>query len=281
MRHGVKRQFEEYMHKEARSVVLLNDGFTNENFLINDAYVFRIIKKDRDPSLSFKLEYEIYKMIEPLNISEKIKFFNENNGDKISGFVHNSRFYNPTPNNEQILYLVRALKKLHNSGLDCKVYYDPFKKLTIYKKGLEENLLLDQKYEKAIIKEYKAKFNKEELVLSHNDLVKGNLLFKYNGLTIIDWECASMNIAYFDLASFISENNLKEDQIDYFLKKYFGYKYTNIKRKKVDLVARFQDILFYYWALYYYKKRGDEIYFSIAIDKLNRIKDQMILLKFY
>ena len=62
-------------------------------------------------------------------------------------------------------------------------------------------------------------------------------------------------------------------------KKYYGYKYSNLKKKKVESYSRLLDILFYYWAIYYYKKRENRVYFNIAVDKLNRVKNSIMSLK--
>ena len=81
----------------------------------------------------------------------------------------------------------------------------------------------------------------------------------------------SLNNPNFDLASFISENDLNDEQKEFFLKKYFGYKYNSLKKKKVDLFIYFQDILFYYWAMSYFFTRNDKIYLEIAKKKRDRI----------
>lgn len=281
MIHGVKRLFEEITGKEVRSQVVLKEGITNENYLINDAYVLRIPKKDHDPLINYKLESDVYKKIEPLKISEKLVYLDSKTGIKVTKYVHNTRFYINTPSDEQIRYVAKTIKKLHNSKIKVSKDYQAELKLEEYKKYVDSAAFLDQKYEKIILKELKTIDKKEDYCLCHNDIVHYNLLFKFNGLVLIDWEYASMNSPLFDLASFISENNLSKEQEISFLKLYYGYKFTNLKMKKVDAYIRFLDILFYYWALHYYKKRGDKIYYDISIEKFNRIKNSMMELKNY
>ena len=65
MIHGVKRLFEEITSKEVRSQIPIKEGITNENYLINDAYVFRLPRKDHDELINYKLEKEVYEKIEP------------------------------------------------------------------------------------------------------------------------------------------------------------------------------------------------------------------------
>lgn len=272
MKQKIKSIFTSATQKEIRSSQIIENGFCNENYNINDAFVLRIPKDNADETLNYKHENIVYKTIEPLKISEKVVYFDENTGIKISKFVHNARQYKTTPTNEQITYLAKTLKKLHSSKLKVPFGYQMFYRLSIYKKSLFEDEYIDTKIEKQIIKDVQKIFAKDEMVLCHNDLVQNNLLFKFNGLTLIDWEYAGMNNFYFDLASFISENNLNDEQKEFFLSKYFGAKLNDLKRKKVNIFINFLDLLFYYWGLYYYRKRGDIIYKKIAIEKLEHIK---------
>lgn len=271
MKQKVKNIFLETINKDIRTCKEMTNGFCNENYAINDAFVLRLPKENSDETLNYKHEKLVYEKIEKLNISEKIVYFNEDNGVKISKFVHNARQYKETPTNEQIGFVAKTIKKLHNSEIKVPFGYQMFYRLSVYKKELFEDEYINFKYEKSIIKEVQKIFAKDKMVLCHNDLVQNNLLFKFNSLVIIDWEYAGMNNPYFDLASFISENNLNAEQEELFLKKYFGSKYNQLKKRRVETFIKFLDILFYYWALYYYKKRGDQIYKKIANDKLNRI----------
>ena len=272
MKQKIKSIFTSATQKEIRSSQIIENGFCNENYNINDAFVLRIPKDNADETLNYKHENIVYKTIEPLKISEKVVYFDENTGIKISKFVHNARQYKTTPTNEQITYLAKTLKKLHSSKLKVPFGYQMFYRLSIYKKSLFEDEYIDTKIEKQIIKDVQKIFAKDEMVLCHNDLVQNNLLFKFNGLTLIDWEYSGMNNFYFDLASFISENNLNDEQKEFFLSKYFGAKLNDLKRKKVNIFINFLDLLFYYWGLYYYRKRGDIIYKKISLEKLEHIK---------
>lgn len=273
MSKEAKTVFNEIIHKNVRSAVYFDCGYNNANFLINDSYVLRLTKPFGDPTINYRTEKEVYNLINSINISEKIVYLNEEDGTKITRFVHGTRKYINTPTNEQIIFVAKKLKKLHNSGLKVSLNYSMFDKLITYKNNVNKSDFLDKKYEEKILKETKKIFDKNPLVLCHNDLVKDNLLFKFNDVVFIDWEYASMNNPLFDLASFISENNLSDKQSELFLSKYFGAKYNSLKKKRIELFEQFQDILFYYWALYLFNNRKEEIYKSISEIKLKRIKE--------
>lgn len=272
MKKEIKDLFFELTNKQVRSIEEITTGFCNKNYLINNAYVLRKAIFPRDETISFENEEMIHEAIEKLNCSEKIVYFNKEDGTKISKFIHGTRFYYNTPTIEQIVYVAKLIKKIQKSGIEVPFKYDAVSKLQVYKKNIPEDLYINQTYERQVIREYQKIEEKYPLVISHNDLVKGNLLFKFNGVSFIDREYASMNNPLFDLASFISENNLSNEQQDFFLNKFFGSKYNNMTKKRIDIVIKLQDILFYYWALYQFKLKHQDIFKKIADEKYERIK---------
>ena len=272
MNKEIKEEFTNIIDKKIRSIEKLEGGFSNENYLINDAYVFRKVSPLKDESLSFIHEKEIYETIERLNCSDKVIYYNVENGNKIAKYIHGTRCYYQTPTDEQIIYVAKLIKKIQKSNIKVSFEYDAMNKINLYKSILPPEVFIDKNYEDKVFKEYLKIYEKYDLVLSHNDLVKGNLLFKFNGVFFIDWEYASMNIPLFDLASFISENNLNNEQASLFLNKFYGAKLSQTIIKRLDIVIRFQDILFYYWALYNFKRRHNEIFKIIGDKKLARIQ---------
>lgn len=274
MDQNIKTLFTEITKKEARTSLFLEESITNNNYLINDAYVLRIPKINPEKATNYAHEKNNYKVLEPLKISEKLLYLDEVHGYKITKFIHNTRFYQEI-NNEVMNNIARLLKKLHGSGIKVPYGYQLFNRLNNYKELIDSKYYIADDYEKKVIKNVEKIFNKEELTFCHNDLVRGNLLFRFNTTFIIDWENGAMNNPLFDLASFISENNLTSSQEEYFLKKYFGYKYSLLKRKRVDIFVEFQDILFYYWALAYFLSRKEEVYLRIAKEKLERITSKL------
>jgi thiamine kinase-like enzyme len=266
-----KKTYIDLTGKNVRSVEEILTGFSNNNFLINDSSVMRIPKENKDETISNANELNNYNLIAPLNLSEKIIYFDIQTGIKISKFIHQSNPYDLSPTNDQLTLIAKTLKKLHNSKINTKVGYQPFLKLNVYKKSLDISERIDSRYEKLIIQEISKIFGKSPMVLCHNDLVKGNMLFTYNKLFLIDWEYGAMNNPYFDLASVITENDLSNDQEAFFLQKYFGSKYNNLIKKRVDLFGKFQDILFYYRAKYMLNRRHLQIYKTIGDEKYQRI----------
>ena len=79
--------FKKITNINVKSIEEIYSGFSNQNFIINDAYILRILRPNRDETLLTKNEIENYKAIENLKISEKIIYLDENNGIKITKFI--------------------------------------------------------------------------------------------------------------------------------------------------------------------------------------------------
>lgn len=267
-----KNIFHKFMDKKIRSIEEITTGLSNLNYKVNDSYVLRMPSSYRDPTLQYKQEFEVYEAIKDLEISEKVVQFLITSGIKISRYVHNARPYVKYPTKIQITQVAKVLKKLHSSKLKVSFSYEYINKLNSYKEELPAYFLLDENVEKTIVDAYLERLSKDPQVLCHNDVVQNNMLFRYNDVVLIDWEYASMNSPYFDLASFISENNLNSDDELFFLSKYFGSSYTKRKQTIVQAYIAALDVLFYYWAQKMFIKKGDSIYLSIAAEKLGRIK---------
>ena len=271
MPKNLKSTFFKLTGVKVRSVDEINGGNSNLNYKVNDSYVLRMPPIYRDPILNYKNEYNVYEAIKDLGISEKISYFNIQTGIKISRFVHNARPYISYPSKIEINFVAKTLKKLHSSKIKVSNTFNFEEALKIYKKDLPQYFIIDKTKEEKIINNYLARVEKDPLVLCHNHLSQNDLLFKYNNVVIIDWEHASMNSAYYDLACFISENNLNKDDEITFLSKYFGSTYTKTKQNIVQIYLAAYDLLTYYWAQHMFVKKGDSIYITIAADKLRRL----------
>ena len=71
--------------------------------------------------------------------------------------------------------------------------------------------------------------NEDDWVLCHNDLIAANLV-QGKRLLILDWEYASLNHPYFDLATVLENHSLTESHSELFLDTYSG------EHQSIDLV---------------------------------------------
>lgn len=258
-----KVKIEAILKEKITSITPLYQGLSNENFLINDKYVFR--QKNIGDIFYHPVAEQVFdNQTFLMHLSPKpIHYFK--NGNRISKYIPNTRYLDKNNENDFIL-IAKALSKLHSSKIKIKTKFSPLKRLNYYKKSIKPNLHIQS--EKIIIKNY-LKY-KKTYVPCHNDIVLGNMLFKDNKLYLIDYEYAALNDPYFDLASFISENDIMEqDKITLFLNTYF--KGNAFETNKLTDFIHFLDLLWYYWAMYNYETKKKEIYLEIANNKKSRL----------
>lgn len=82
-------------------------------------------------------------------------------------------------------------------------------------------------------------FDKQKKVLIHGDFTKENILVKDNQIKLIDFEYCRFSNKYWDIASFIDENNV---DIKIFISIYKNISEIKIKR----MIA----IINYFWSLW-------------------------------
>lgn len=268
--------FKRIIKKPIRSTFELKNGLNNYNLLINDAYVVRIRYENEDkynPFYKTANEYNSLQIMKELSLGENLLYFNNVNGNKISKYIHRVFSYGDKPSESQITLVAKSLRKMHRICSSCNYEFNMFSRLDYYKNATKLNPLNKWK-EKRIIKEAKNLYQKGHLVFCHNDLVKGNMLFRDNRLFLIDYEYAGLNSPLFDLASFLSENDLRDEEtMIFFLRNYYGHKYNNLRLKEVKIFIRFLDLLWFYWAKMMAKKRNNPLYEEIANNKLKHLED--------
>ena len=256
--------------KNAEKIELLKSGFSNHSYLINRDHVLRIKKASRDKFYNSKLEALVINKIAPLKISETAVYFNEKDGTKLSLYLKRTKKIMSQPTNEQMAYVAKALKKLHRAKIVTGVSFDIINRLQYYKSRCID--YVDTLYERKVILAVERFFYQEPFVLCHNDVVNGNLLFRKRQVFLIDFEYAADNNPLFDLASFISENDIVDDKSRrYFLRQYYGKSIDEKQFRRLLRLIELQDILWYYWAQMHYVQTKESIYKRIAHHKWKAI----------
>lgn len=256
--------------KNAEKIEHLKSGFSNHSYLINRQHVLRIKKSSRDQFYNSKLEAICINKVAPLKISENVVYFNENDGTKLSLYLKRTKKIVSQPTKEQMAYVAKALKKLHRAKISTGVSFDLFNRLRYYKSKCVD--YVDTLYERKVISSVEKFIYQDPFVLCHNDVVNGNLLFRKRQVFLIDFEYAADNNPLFDLASFISENDIVDDKSRrYFLRQYYGKSVDEKQFRHLLRLIELQDILWYYWAQMHYVQTKEVIYKRIAHHKWKAI----------
>lgn len=273
---NIKQTFEKITKLKVASSKLLPVGLTNDDYLITTidkkAFILRIPKAENYKLFNYSNEEKIIKLISKTGLDVETYYFDKVTGIKITKYIpHLDSFSKSKLSNQIKLKLVAdGISTIHNLKLKPTITFDPFERLTKYKKLASKKLFSDE--QDVIVSCYNDYTNTKH-VLSHNDLVDGNLLFSDKRLYIIDYEYAGYNHPLFDAASFLSENNIesKKDIIT-FLKAYLKSDYSIAKYNQLMRWYRFNDLLWSYWAFMMFNQHKLPIFKSIYLLKSKRYK---------
>lgn len=256
--------------EKAARIEPLKAGFSNHSYLINNHRVLRIKKPLKDRFYDAAIESAVIASIAPLKISESVLYFNDGDGTKLSAFLPRTTKIVGLPTDKQVVLVAKALRKLHRAKLATGRSFDLFERLNYYKSKCVD--FVDTVYERKTIASVRRFYDEDPFVLCHNDVVNGNLLFRANKVFIIDFEYAADNNPLFDLASFLSENDIEDERLRrLFLRTYFGRRCEERIYRRLTRIIAVQDILWYYWAQMHYVSGKELIYKRIAHHKWKAI----------
>jgi thiamine kinase-like enzyme len=273
---NIKQKFENITKLKVKSAKLLPVGLTNDDYLVttldNKAFIFRVPKKENYKLFNYSNEAKIIKLINKTGLDVETYYFNKVSGIKITNYIPNLDSYATSSLTKQtkLRLVASGISQIHKLKTKASIKFNPFERLAKYKKLADKKLFSD---EQDVIDSCYNDYLNTKHVLSHNDLVDGNLLFNDKRLYIIDYEYAGYNHPLFDAASFLSENNIesKKDIIT-FLKTYLKSEYSVYKYHQLMRWYRFNDLLWSYWAFMMYNQHKLAIFKSIYLLKSKRYK---------
>jgi thiamine kinase-like enzyme len=273
---NIKQKFEKITKLKVKSAKLLPVGLTNDDYLIttldNKAFILRMPKAENYKLFNYENEDKIIKLVGKTGLDVETYYFDNIRGIKITKFIPNLDSYSRSKLSNQIkLKLVaNGISTIHKLKIKPSIIFNPFERLNKYKKLSNKKLFSD---EQDVTDSCYNDYLNTKHVLSHNDLVDGNLLFNDKRLYIIDYEYAGYNHPLFDAASFLSENNIesKKDIVS-FLKAYLKSEYSPQKYNQLMRWYRFNDLLWSYWAFMMYNQHKLPVFKSIYLLKSRRYK---------
>jgi len=273
---NIKQTFEKITKLKVKSAKLLPVGLTNDDYLIttlgNKDFILRIPKAENYKLFNYSNEDKIIKLVSKTGLDVETYYFDKVSGIKITNYIPHLDSYSKSKLSNQVkLKLVaNGISTIHKLKLKPTIIFNPFERLTKYKKLASKKLFSD---EQDIIDSCYNDYLNTKHVLSHNDLVDGNLLLSDKRLYIIDYEYAGYNHPLFDAASFLSENNIENKKdITTFLKAYLKSDYSINKYDQLMRWYRFNDLLWSYWAFMMFNQHKLPIFKSIYLLKSNRYK---------
>jgi len=223
-------QYALFQNDRLQSVTLLKtQGFCNENYLLQttyNKYLLRKFKLENNRKREFKVQQAAYKR----KIAAKPLLLDEENALMICDFIEGN--HKEKLNKQDLTQLSILLQKLHKIEIR-QIPIDLKKSFTSQSKEVKKAFQTIQRY-------------KVENVLCHNDLNLKNILFSGKKMKFIDWEFATVNDKYFDLACVCVECDLNKKEEAYFLSRYFGRR-TKVNQDKLNAYKRIYKALCLQW----------------------------------
>lgn len=246
----------------------LDVGLTNDIFKVitdTNIYTVRVPKNDTHGIFNYTLESEILRHVKEFDVTEVD--FDKNTGFKLSLWVDNKHFDEVNDTNK-IIKIAKLMKEFHSINYKSGITFNYVSKYETFKSKIIKPIFDITSYEHVF---NEVIVDDNSLCLCHNDWVSGNMLFTEDKVYLIDYEYAADNHPYFDVMSFITENNIIDNnQRKMFYDNYFDEynEETLLELKKWEKVHH---LLWCTWAMMMYESRKEAIYYEIALDKYNQL----------
>lgn len=252
------------------SIYTLEDtkkGLTNRNFLLTvnqKQFIIRIPYQDSHQVVDRKQEVYALEIIKQTDLDVPLIYFNEVSGIKITAYIPNLEEFQDSQKQDKIERVARLMKKLHNLPNVSKIDFQPVETWKRYYANVHDPIYDLSSYT-SIIEDVQTLHNPK--VLCHNDWVSGNILLGTHKDYLIDFEYAANNDPLFDIMSFLTENNIDdENDRQRFYQIYFD-NITPIIKKQLAIWESFHNLLWCTWAMMMYESRKDDVFRQIAHDK--------------
>ena len=223
MLHGVRlivkvdfSKYPSFSSKIENFSLLPTQGFCNDNYSFRMDNKTYLLRKFKEQTIDRKFEFKVQNLAYEQGIAAKAILLDEENGLMICEFLEGH--HKAVLEEGDLQKLAKLLQQLHSIQINSEAL------------NLEDEFNTQSEEIKEAF--YIIKNAKVENVLCHNDLNPENILFSKD-VKLIDWEFASLNDKYFDLASLCVEFHLAEKEETYFLEAYFMTK-EEIQRDKLN-----------------------------------------------
>ena len=246
----------------------LKAGMTNNSWLFSlegSSYICRIPGQGTEKLINRHEEKAVYDAVKYLDITERLIYYDENSGYKISEYYENSRNAD-SHNDTDMAYCMKKLKMLHDSNISVAHRFDIAAKIKFYEElcgGIDNIPFSDY----GVISEIKERLLnwlsglKHKEVLSHIDPVADNFIFlegadisenerDQSKIKLIDWEYAAMNDPLIDIGMCAIYSYMEEDSTEKLMNAYFGREPEKEERLTVYAYMALGGLLWSLWGVY-------------------------------
>lgn len=243
---------------EIQRIRCLKAGMTNKSFLFEvngESYICRIPGVGTDRLINRKQEEEVYHLVESLDITEHIVYFNGDTGYKIARYYDGAR-NSDAKNWPEMERCMGLLRKLHGAKIIASHSFDLRERILFYE-GLCQNRqsILFEDYDEVrgwmdILLNRVEKLGRPKY-LSHIDSVADNFLFLPDGsVRLIDWEYAGMQDPLIDIAMCGIYSRYNEEELNRLLGIYLERSPSEEERLVTYAYSALGGFLWCLWAVF-------------------------------
>ena len=260
-----------FFKTDSYEVEKLNKGLTNDNYLItidHARFVLRVPKSDSSKIVNFVHEAKALELAKKAGLDVNTLYYDQESGIKITQYVDDMKTYNEYQGSDKLVRTANLMKRLHDLKTPIGYDFDPISRYRQYRSYVKHPLIDDQRAS-AIIDAVKTL--KYVPTLCHNDWVPGNIGFSQHKDVLIDYEYAGDNDPFFDVMSFITENDIPLKDRQSFYDAYFDHPLSTDELHRLNVYEDFHNLLWCTWAVMMSESRNEQVYALIAVDKLRQL----------
>lgn len=249
-------------------------GLTNQNYYLKSnegEFMIRWPFSDAKRIVNRHHEASALKHVADLDV--ECIYFDEQTGIKVSRFVHNLKTFKEVKNNDYIKQTAQLMRQLHDKHVCIDQKFNPIDRYHSYLKHVSSPMVSED-IAFGIIEGIK--HLQRNLCLCHNDWVEGNICFSKNRAYLIDYEYAGDNDPFFDVTSFLTENELNRKERKLFVRSYLGHSPTVYEKDIIERYGKFHNLLWCTWGMMMYESRHEAIYKNIAFAKWNALHKELL-----
>ncbi|MFI3283864.1 MAG: phosphotransferase [Erysipelotrichaceae bacterium] len=273
-------KYQEFLNQIFKQEVILEStgkGLTNQIYrtTVNDiSYIVRIPYENDAQIINPLHETQILSIIKKYPLDVKEFYYDPITRIRITYYESEVVDFHEYTEDDALKKVAELLSILHHIPVTIDSKFLPVERLLSYKNQIK-NPIYDLSSYQYIIDDIKNM--KSFLCICHNDLVSGNILLSKEKQFLIDYEYAGLNDPLFDIMSFITENQIEdEQQRTQFYQYYFKENPNPSIMKQLLAYERFHNLLWLYWAMMMAENRADSIYLEIANDKYQALKKSVL-----
>lgn len=243
----MESKFESFIDK-IKNIKTLSKGLNNDNYLINDKYVWKNIKNKY--LFDHKNEIEILKKLNYINL-----YYFDNDSICVNFLPGSNLISSDLKNNIQII--TKKIKEYHNINFKTEKFWE-----NIIPSWFDKISDINLRNKLNVIYQNLNTFEKDEndLVLCHHDIHGDNIIKNKNDLFFIDLEFSFTDYFFVDLGNLVCEmytdyhnQNYNFENISINDKKLVLENYFDTKNISEDLIKKIDigiKISHFYWALW-------------------------------